>query len=130
MLLQIPVFFALYQLFLRSVELKGAHFLWIKDLSEPDMAFTISQKLPIIGNHINILPIIAALAMFAQQKISHPGGEVSEQQRMMAFIMPVVFGFIFYSMPSGWILYFVTNTALTLVLQEFILKSRKPAQIQ
>ena len=127
MLLQIPVFFALYQLFLRSVELKGAHFLWIKDLSEPDMAFTISQKLPIIGNSINILPILAGLAMFAQQKISHPGGEVSEQQRMMAIVMPVVFTFIFYSMPSGWILYFVTNTALTLILQEFILKSRKPA---
>jgi len=126
MLLQIPVFFALYQLFTRSVELKGANFLWIKDLSEPDALFTLQRSFPVIGNQINILPILAALAMFAQQKISHPGGEVSEQQRMMAFVMPVVFGFIFYSMPSGWILYFVTNTALTLVLQEFILKSRKP----
>ena len=127
MLLQLPIFMSLYQVLLRSVALRGAHFLWIKDLAGPDAAFTLPQKLPIIGSHINILPILMAIAMWAQQKISQGGGkEVSEQQKMMATIMPVMFGFIFYNMPSGLVLYWFTNTLFMLLIQEVVLKARKP----
>jgi YidC/Oxa1 family membrane protein insertase len=128
MLLQLPIFMSLYQVLLRSVALRGAHFLWIKNLAGPDAAFTIPQKLPIIGNNINILPILMAIAMWAQQKMSQGGGkEVSEQQKMMATIMPVMFGFIFYNMPSGLVLYWFTNTLFMLLIQEVVLKFRKPA---
>ena len=131
MLLQMPIFMSLYQVLLRSVALRGAHFLWIKNLAGPDAAFTIPQKLPIIGNNINILPILMAIAMWAQQKVSQGGGkEVSEQQKMMATIMPVMFGFIFYNMPSGLVLYWFTNTLFMLLIQEVVLKSRKPAAAQ
>jgi len=131
MLLQLPIFMSLYQVLLRSVALRGAHFLWIKNLAGPDAAFTIPQKLPIIGNNINILPILMAIAMWAQQKMSQGGGkEVSEQQKMMATIMPVMFGFIFYNMPSGLVLYWFTNTLFMLLIQEVVLKYRKPATAQ
>jgi len=131
MLLQLPIFMSLYQVLLRSVALRGAHFLWIKNLAGPDAAFTLPQKLPIIGNHINILPILMAIAMWAQQKMSQGGGkEVSEQQKMMATIMPVMFGFIFYNMPSGLVLYWFTNTLFMLLIQEVVLKVRKPVASQ
>ena len=130
MLLQLPIFMSLYQVLLRSVALRGAHFLWIKDLAGPDAAFTIPQKLPLIGSNINILPILMAVAMWAQQKMSQGGGkEVSEQQKMMSTIMPVMFGFIFYNMPSGLVLYWFTNTLFMLLIQEVVLKARKPAAI-
>ena len=128
MLLQIPIFFSLYQVLLRSVELKGAHFLWIKDLAEPDAAFalpTALQNLPFLGGHINILPILMAIAMAFQQRLSQGGGKkMSEQQRLMAGIMPIMFGMIFYNMPSGLVLYWFTNTLFMLVIQEVVLKSR------
>ncbi len=128
MLLQLPIFMSLYQVLLRSVALRGAHFLWIKDLAGPDAAFTLPQKFPIIGNHINILPILMAIAMWGQQKMSQGGGkEVSDQQKMMATIMPIMFGFIFYNMPSGLVLYWFTNTLFMLLIQEVVLKVRKPA---
>ncbi|NQT90596.1 MAG: membrane protein insertase YidC [Candidatus Omnitrophica bacterium] len=124
--LQFPVFISLYQVLTRNVALKGAHFLWIKDLSEPDAAFTLPQTLPIIGNYINILPLLMVGAMVFQQKLSHPkGSEVSEQQKMMSTIFPIVFGFIFYQLPSGLVLYWLSNTLIMIFLQEVVLKSRK-----
>ena len=127
MLLQMPVFIALYQALLKSIELRGSGFLWIKDLSMPD-AVKIPISLPIIGNSINILPLFMVLTMVIQQRISTKtmGSAVTpeqkEQQRMMLIIMPIVFGFIFYSMPSGLVLYWVINTVLTIIEQSAILK--------
>jgi YidC/Oxa1 family membrane protein insertase len=125
MLLQMPIFFSLYQVLLRSVELKGAQFLWINDLSAPDAAFALPHTLPIIGSHIHILPILMAIAMAVQQRLSQGGGaKMSDQQRMMAGIMPIMFGLIFYNMPSGLVLYWFTNTLFMLAIQEIVLKSR------
>jgi YidC/Oxa1 family membrane protein insertase len=126
MFLQIPIFFSLYQVLLRSVELKGSAFLWIRDLAEPDAAFQLPPAmwgLPVIGASVNILPILMAIAMVFQQKLSQGGGkQLSEQQRIMALIMPVMFGMIFYNMPSGLVLYWFTNTVFMLLLQEVVLK--------
>jgi YidC/Oxa1 family membrane protein insertase len=125
MLLQMPIFFSLYQVLLRSVELKGAQFLWIKDLSLPDAAFALPHRFPVIGAHIHILPILMAMAMALQQRLSQGGGaKMSDQQRLMAGIMPVMFGVIFYNMPSGLVLYWFTNTLFMLAIQELVLKSR------
>jgi len=119
MVLQIPVFFALYQVLIRSVALKGARFLWIKDLSEPDRLMMLPVSLPVLGNEINILPILMAIGMFMQQKITmkSTGGESAQQQKMMMIIMPVMFGFIFYRMPAGLVLYWFINSSLMLVYQ-------------
>ena len=127
MLLQMPVFIALYQALMKSIELRSTSFLWIKDLSSPD-SMPLPMAFPIIGNSINILPVIMVAAMVLQQKISTKtmGSAVTEeqkqQQKMMLIIMPVMFGFIFYNMPSGLVLYWVVNTVLTIVEQGAILK--------
>jgi len=119
LLLQMPIFFALYQALIRSVALRGAHFLWIKDLSSPDQAFVFKNSLPFLGNQVNILPILMAIGMFVQQKISmaKATGEAAQQQKMMVIIMPIMFGVIFYQMPSGLVLYWFVNSLLMLCYQ-------------
>ena len=118
MILQIPIFFALYQVLLRSVALKGAHFLWIKDLSAPDRLFTIPVTLPVISNEINILPILMTIGMFIQQKVSAVAtSSNAEQQKIMMIIFPLMFGLIFYRMPSGLVLYWFINSTFMLVYQ-------------
>lgn len=127
MLLQMPIFIALYQALMKSIELRGARFLWINDLSMPD-AVKIPVTLPLVGNSINILPIIMVAAMVVQQKLSTKtmGSAITEeqkqQQKIMLIMMPIMFGFIFYNMPSGLVLYWVVNTVLTLVEQTAIFK--------
>jgi YidC/Oxa1 family membrane protein insertase len=117
MILQIPIFFALYQALIRSISLKGAGFLWIKDLADPDRLFTTT----IFGKSldINILPILMAAEMFIQQKISGQatGTASNEQQKMMLIVFPVMFGLIFYSMPAGLVLYWFINSTLMLAYQ-------------
>ena len=127
LLLQMPIFVALYQALTKSIDLRGASFLWIKDLSMPD-AVSIPVNLPLVGSHINILPLAMVVLMVFQQKVSTKvmGSAVTEeqkqQQKMMLVIMPIMFGFIFYNMPSGMVLYWVVNTLLTIVEQSAILK--------
>jgi len=115
MLLQMPVFIGLYQVLWRSVSLKGAGFLWIKDLSAPDRLFvfppTWPQNIPIIGNEINILPLIMMIVMYFQQKLSTQNMTAADpaqlaQQKMMSRIFPLFLGFIFYKFASGLTLYF------------------------
>ncbi|MFH0918320.1 MAG: membrane protein insertase YidC [Candidatus Omnitrophota bacterium] len=119
LLLQMPIFFALYQALIRSVALRGAHFLWIKDLSSPDQAFVFKNSIPFPVNQVNILPILMAIGMFVQQKISmgKATGEAAQQQKMMSIIMPIMFGVIFYQMPSGLVLYWFVNSLLMLGYQ-------------
>ncbi|MDD5729949.1 MAG: membrane protein insertase YidC [Candidatus Omnitrophica bacterium] len=120
LILQIPIFFALYQALIRSIALKGAHFLWIKDLSEADRLITLPVSLPLIGNEINILPILMALGMFVQQKITAApttDSNTADQQKLMLIILPIVFGFVFYHMPSGLVLYWFINSSLMLAYQ-------------
>ena len=119
LILQIPIFFALYQVLLRSVALKGAHFLWIKDLSMPDRLFIMPFSIPFLGNEFNLLPLLMTIGMFVQQKLSMgaAGTGSAEQQKLMLFLFPLMFGFIFYHMPSGLVLYWFVNSALMLAYQ-------------
>jgi len=118
LLLQMPIFFALYQALIRSIALKGSSFYWIKDLSEPDR-MPLPMTLPVIGNTINILPILMAILMFFQQKASlaSTSSEYAEQQKIMLFVMPLMFGFIFYTMPAGLVLYWFVNSFLMAIYQ-------------
>jgi len=129
MLLQMPIFIALYVTLARTPVLKGSNFLWIKDLSMPDALFKFSSELPFLGDKMfNLLPILMMIAMVVQQKIStsaRSSGEKSpqeEQQQKMMLMMPIVFGFLFYSLPSGLVLYWTVNTALMAVAHFLIQK--------
>ncbi len=124
-LLQMPIFFALYPVLMRSAFLIRANFLWIKDLSSPDKLATIPVILPVLKNEVNVLPILLAILMFLQQRASlktTAAGTQAEQQKMMMFIMPVMFGFIFYHMPSGLVLYWLVNSFLMFLFQYRIAK--------
>ena len=116
MMLQMPVFFSLYGVLMRAIELRGARFLWIKDLSAPDALIIFSSKLPFIGNSFNLLPIVMVVLSFLQQKMTS-GGQASEQQKAMLIMMPIFLGFIFYSFPSGLVLYFLTNSLFSFIVQ-------------
>ncbi len=110
-LLQMPVFIALYQALWRTVHLKGASFLWIKDLAAPDRFLMLPTTLPIIGNELNILPIVMGVVMFFQQKLSSKNIVITDesqvmQQKMMLIFFPVFLAFIFYKFASGLTLYF------------------------
>jgi len=119
LLIQMPIFIALYQGLMRSIELKGATFLWIKDLSRPDYV-SLPFSLPFIGNEIHVLPLLMVGAMFFQQKISAKSGagaspEQKQQQKIMLIFFPLFFGFLFYNFPSGLVLYWLTNTVLMVI---------------
>jgi len=118
LLLQMPVFFALYRALLNSISLKGAQFLWIKDLSAPDKLYVFQAGGKSID--LNLLPILMTIGMFIQQKIStvsSTSNAAAEQQKMMLIVMPIIFGFVFYNMPSGLVLYWFVNSTLMLINQ-------------
>lgn len=129
---QIPIFVGLFQALSRSIVLKGSQFLWIKDLAEADKLFVLTSALPFIGREINLLPVLMAVTMLFQQKLSLKAGAASkealQQQKMMTLMMPVMFCFIFYHLPSGLSLYYFVNTLLSTLLQWKTLKTAAPAQ--
>ena len=124
MLLQMPVFIALYVALSKSVILVNSQFLWVHDLSSPDSVY-LPFVLPFLGNKIHVLPLIMMGAIVVQQKFTQIKMEgqdpaMEAQQKMMALMMPVVFGFIFYSMPSGLVIYWLTNTVLMTSYQLYL----------
>ena len=125
MLLQIPVFFALYRVLSTSVDLRGASFLWIKDLTMPDTLFRMS--IPFLPNTFNLLPIIMTVVQIISMRLQSmrtPGGN-QQQQTINTFLLPIVFLFIFWSMPSGLVLYWTIQNFYTILEQEFINHDRQ-----
>ena len=110
LVIQMPVFIALFTVLRSAVELRYAGFLWIADLSEPEGLF--QGALPLVKS-LNILPIVMAATMFWQQKLTPTGGD-SQQQKMMMF-MPVFMLFLLYNMPSALMLYWSVSQVLSIV---------------
>lgn len=127
MVLQMPIFIALYQTLVRSVELRGADFLWIRDLSAPDSFWRLPWGIPFIGSHVNLLPLLMIAAMVWQQKLSAKTTAATlspnDPQKMMAAIMPVMFGFLFYHLPAGLVLYWLTNTLIMATYQSQLMRT-------
>ena len=103
MLPQIPLFFAYFRVLQNAVELRQAHWFWLTDLSSPDPKY--------------ILPILIIVSMFLTQYITPSPGMDPTQRRMMAFMMPVIFGFILLHYASGLALYWGTSNIINLALQ-------------
>jgi YidC/Oxa1 family membrane protein insertase len=106
MLLQIPFFFAFYKVFTVSVEMRGASWLWVTDLSQPEHLA------------IKILPIVMIASQFYMQRMTPQPNADPNQQKMMMF-MPLVFGFMFYNFPSGLVLYYLTSNLVSMGQQWF-----------
>lgn len=118
LLLQMPVFIALYSVLRNTIEIRNAPFvLWIDDLSSPDVLFSFGTSLPFLGSEFHLLPILMGGAMVLQSKLG--GSTQTAQTKMMSTMMPIIFTFFFYSVPSGLVLYWLVNTVLSIVQQYY-----------
>src|SRR5215469_5557464 len=106
MLIQIPFFIAFYQVFRVSVEMRGASWLWVPDLSQ-------AEPWP-----IKVLPIIMIVTQFLMQSMTPQPNADPSQQKMMK-LMPLIFGFMFYQLPSGLVLYYLTSNLVNMGQQWF-----------
>jgi len=123
MLLQMPVFVALFNVLKYTIEVRGAHWIgWITDLSQQDVLFLLPFSLPFIGNAFSLLPILMGGAMFLQSKLggSPTGGTSMAQPAGMQTMLPIVFTVMFYRMPSGLVIYWIVNTVLSVAQQYYI----------
>ena len=110
MLIQIPVFIALFNVLRSAVELRYAPFLWIADLSEPEALF--ASWFPFGG--LNILPILMAATMALQSALTPSTGDKNQQKMMMVF-MPIMMLVMFYSFPSALSLYWTLSQVFSIV---------------
>ena len=123
MVLQIPVFFALYRMLYQAIELRHApFFLWINDLSAPDRLFDFGFSIPFMEPPygIPVLTIVMGATMLLQQKMSPPPGDPTQAKMMM--LMPIVFTFIFINFSSGLVLYWLVNNVLSISQQYYVQK--------
>ena len=131
MVIQIPVFFALYKVIFITIEMRHAPFFgWIKDLSAPDPTnvFTLfglvpwdPTVLPVFGHflHLGIWPLIMGVSMFFQMKMN-PEPTDPVQKSMFAW-MPVIFTFMLGAFPAGLVIYWTWNNTLTILQQYYIM---------
>lgn len=116
MLIQIPIFFALYKALLVSVQMRNAHFLWISDLSAMDPYF--------------ILPILMGVTMYLQQRLQSPktntsGNDVAAQTQRMMRWMPILFTIMFAWMPAGLVLYWTVSNIFGIIQMQIIKKQAR-----
>jgi len=126
MLVQVPVFIALFTVLRSAVELRFAPFLWIPDLSEPERLVEFGFALPLLKwDCLNILPIVMTATMVWQQKLTPSSGD-PQQQKMMATVMPVMMLALLYNMASALMLYWSVSQSLAIL--QLVLQKRKTAR--
>ncbi|WP_140487512.1 membrane protein insertase YidC [Flavobacterium sp. GSA192] len=145
-LLQMPVFYALFQFFPAAIELRQKGFFWADDLSSFDSVYKLPFHIPAYGDHISLFPILASIAIFfymkmttGDQQMATPQQEgmpdMAKMMQIMVYISPLMMLLFFNSYASGLSLYyFVSNTitiGIMLVIKNYIIDSDKiHAQIQ
>jgi YidC/Oxa1 family membrane protein insertase len=138
MLLQIPIFLAMYNLFNNHFDLRGAAFIpgWIPDLSVPEFILNFPEgfRMPILHwTALRALPFIYVGSQLIYGKVTQTPGQpqTTGQMKMMLYVMPIAFFFILYDVPSGLLIYWIFSNILTLVQQLIInryIKAKKEAQ--
>lgn len=120
LLIQFPVFIAIYDILRHSIDLRHSSFLWISDLAEPGMLFDI----PYVGIPFRVLPLIMGAAWFISQKMTPMstamGGESMQLQMKLMQYMPIFFIFLFWNLPSGLVLYWTVSNILSIVQQIYV----------
>jgi YidC/Oxa1 family membrane protein insertase len=111
MLLPMPVLFALFFVFQNTIELRGASFLWLPDLSRPDPLY--------------IIPVIMGLSMWGLTKVGQVGMEPNPQMKMMLYIMPVMMTFLFLNFASGLNLYYAVSNIASIPQQWMLARERQ-----
>lgn len=127
MVLQMPILFALYSVLRNTIQLRQADFaLWIHDLSVPDSLFHFGTKLPLIGEQMSGLTLLLVITMFVQQMFT----VTDPRQKSMAYIMPILFIFMFNNLPSGVALYYFMFNIFGLAQQLYLTKIAKPMTLE
>jgi len=123
MLLQIPVFFGFFRMIQSAIELRGARFLWIKDLSQPDTLFVIP------GTHFpfNLLPLIMGATMLWQARLTPPSPGMDPMQAKMMRYMPLMFLVFLYNFSAGLTLYWTVQNLLTILQTKLTRTLPEPA---
>jgi YidC/Oxa1 family membrane protein insertase len=111
MLLPMPVLFALFFVFQNTIELRGASFLWLPDLSRPDPLY--------------IIPILMGLSMYGLSKVGQIGMEPNPQMKMMLYVMPVMMTFLFLNFASGLNLYYAVSNIASIPQQWLLARERQ-----
>jgi YidC/Oxa1 family membrane protein insertase len=139
LLVQMPIFLGLYFALQESFFFRLEPFLWIRNLTAPDMLFWWSEKIPFIsepaslgsffylGPYFNLLPILALTLMFLQMKWMQPPAadeQMAQQQKMTQYIMIPMFAFLFYKMPAGLCLYFTATTLWGMAERKWLIKKK------
>ncbi len=121
MLLQFPIFIALYGLLNKNFDLRGAMFIpgWIPDLSLPDTVATLPFNIPLLGNSIHLLPIIYTVSMIFSMKITQTTTTQGQKGMMwfMTYGMPIMFFFVMYNAPSGLLVYWTITNFISILQQ-------------
>lgn len=113
MLFQIPFFYALYKVLSLAIEMRGAEWLWVANLAEPE---TLA---------IRILPLLLVVTQFLSQKMTPQPGMEPSQQKIMMF-MPLMFGYMFWYASAGLVLYWLTSNVVS-IAQQWLLNRNTPA---
>ncbi len=118
LLIQIPIFIAVFDMLGESMMLKGQSFLWISDLSRPDYWISLPFVIPYFGETLNLLPllmmVITALSAFNFQD-KHLQGELMKQQQIKLYFMALAFFILFYTFPAGMVLYWTASNGMQLI---------------
>jgi YidC/Oxa1 family membrane protein insertase len=115
MLVQIPIFIALYTAFSDTIDLWKSPFLWIHDLSEPDTIYTTPAFLGMAGIALNILPLLMVGSQFLQTKMTSVATDPN--QKTMMYVLPFIMLYFFWTMPSGVVLYWTVQNILSILQQ-------------
>ena len=110
MMIQLPIFFALFRMIPNAIELRGTPFLWIHDLSRPDTIFYI----PGLDWPFNPLPLVMGVTMLWQTRLAPPSPGMDPAQQKMMKYMPMMFLFFLYNQPAGLTLYWTVQNLLTI----------------
>ncbi len=123
MLIQTPVFIGFFTMIRSAIELRGAHFLWVADLSKPDTLFMI----PGIDFPFNLLPLLMGGAMLWQSHLTPPAPGMDPAQAKMMRYMPLMFLVFLYNYSAGLALYWTVNNLLTIVQTKLTKSNQAPA---
>jgi len=128
LLLQMPILIALWSLFNMSIEIRQQPFiLWITNLSEPDVIFSLPFKIPLINiKDISGLALGLGITMFIQQKMSVK----DPSQQSLVYIMPIMFTILFMNFPSGLNLYYFMFNIFSIAQQYYITKFGKEVELK
>lgn len=119
--LQIPILIGLYNALAYSIVLRQAEFLWINDLSQPDRIFHFGSSVFLLGEYLNILPIVMTVVWVVQMKTAPmPEDPQMRQQQKIMMWMPIIFGISFYNISSGLVLYWFVMQLISIVEQAWI----------